>query len=164
MCKHSGTVVSLPPPWSRRFIYLLLLLDIYFPFFFWVCFGCLTCILSTPWAWASQGLGCQISTHTPPFVVVLSRDSQPLSGQCVSLMSTEVASCGYAHPQRLGCCPSTALEHGSEAEIDSGISLLWGSDEGDCSLQNFQTILLPLLKVSGGLQLVCRVIFNTTNT
>ena len=36
-----------------------------------------------------------LDTHSP-FVVELLRESQPMSGQCVSLMSTEVASCGHA--------------------------------------------------------------------
>ena len=109
----------------------------------------------------SGGVG---SRHTlPHFVVELSMDSQPLSRQRVSLMSMGVASCGYAPPQHVGCClraRDAALEHGSEAEIVSGIGSLRGSHERECPLRNFQTILLPLQEVSGGLQLVCHVIIN----
>ena len=38
-----------------------------------------------------------LDTHSP-FVVKLSRASQPLSGQCGSLMNMGVASYGYAAP------------------------------------------------------------------
>ena len=118
----------------------------------------------SPLVWESEVpchlCGCRILTHTPRFVVELSRDSQPLSGQCVSLMSTRVASCGYAPPQHVGCCHSMALEHGSEAEIVSGIGSLRGSHEGECPLRNFQRILLPLWEVPRGLQMVCHVIIN----
>ena len=43
--------------------------------------------------WGVTGL----DTHSP-FVLELSREGQPLSGQYVSLMSTGVASYGYAAP------------------------------------------------------------------
>ena len=80
------------------------------------------------------------------------------SGQCGSLMSTGVASYGYAASWGVGCSSSVALEHGGEAEVEFGTGSLWGSRGGECPLRNFQSTLFPLLEVSGGLQFVCHMI------
>ena len=89
---------------------------------------------SVSFAWAGVS---GLDTHIP-FVFELCRDSQALSGQCGSLMSTGVASYVYVDPSVVGCCHSVALEHGSEAEVEFGTGSVWDSHgaSAPCEISN----------------------------
>ena len=108
--------------------------DFYIHFSPCLCYTVTTCIFSTARVWASQGLGCRVSTHTPPFL-------------CLS-------------------CPGTVSPW--VASVGAWLAWEWSWDwvwhwrtmgqSWGCPLRNFQSTLLPLLKVSGGVQVVCHMI------